>query len=222
MKKQITAMVLAAVLVLGMGLPGCSTPAENEEPESSSQSSSSQPQEEASEPEEPESENPSSSGSSTVIELTPSSQAESTSSDGSQAAGLTGALVTNDGAVFGTGENILGTDADLAAWNAAISERDAVSRVLVSTWNTERDLTADEVNTVLDTLEGLSPTVMAELGNPATGGATNMAAFDQNGNRLWSATLNTNWLIVRIAGDNTGHILEINESDATPISDIAG
>ena len=48
----------------------------------------------------------------------------------------------------------------------------------------------DRVNTVLDTLEGLSPAVMAELGNPATGGATNVAAFDQSGSRLWSVTLN--------------------------------
>ena len=69
----------------------------------------------------------------------------------------------------------------------------------------------DRVNTVLDTLEGLSPAVMAELGNPATGGATNVAAFDQSGSRLWSVTLNSNWLIVQIGGESERHILEIDE-----------
>lgn len=96
------------------------------------------------------------------------------------------------------------------------------ARLLVSTMNTERDLTEEEVNTVLDTLEGLSPAVMAELGNPATGGATNVAAFDQSGSRLWSVTLNSNWLIVQIGGESERHILEIDETGGVPIQNIAG
>lgn len=72
----------------------------------------------------------------------------------------------NDGSIFGTGTEVLGTEADLEAWNQAIADRDSIARLLVSTMNTERDLTEEEVNTVLDTLEGLSPAVMAELGEP--------------------------------------------------------
>ena len=106
--------------------------------------------------------------------------------------------------------------------NKAISGRDSIAKVLVSTMNMERDLTENEISTVLDTLENLSPTVMDEPGNPATGGATNVAAFDKNGNRLWSITLNSNWLIVQVAGDDSRRILEINEADAAPIQNIAG
>ena len=64
--------------------------------------------------------------------------------------------------------------------------------------------------------------VMAELGNPATGGATNVAAFDQSGSRLWSVTLNSNWLIVQIGGESERHILEIDETGGVPIQNIAG
>ena len=64
--------------------------------------------------------------------------------------------------------------------------------------------------------------MMAELGNPATGGATNVAAFDQSGSRLWSVTLNSNWLIVQIGGESERHILEIDETGGVPIQNIAG
>ena len=123
----------------------------------------------------------------------------------------------NSGSIFGSATEVLGTDADLNAWNKAISGRDSIAKVLVSTMNMERDLTENEISTVLDTLENLSPTVMDELGNPAT----NVAAFDKNGNRLWSITLNSNWLIVQVAGDDSRRILEINEADAAPIQNIA-
>ena len=48
-----------------------------------------------------------------------------------------------------------------------------------------------------------------------------MAAFDINGNRLWSVTLNSNWLMVKVAGDDSWRILEIDEQDAMPIQNIA-
>ena len=127
----------------------------------------------------------------------------------------------NSGSKIGSATEVLGTDADMNSWNKAISGRDSIAKVLVSTMNMERDLTENEISTVLDTLENLSPTVMDELGNPATGGATNVAAFDKNGNRLWSITLNSNWLIVQVAGDDSRRILEINEADAAPIQNIA-
>ena len=53
----------------------------------------------------------------------------------------------NDGSIFGTGIEALGTEADLEAWNQAIAGRDSIARVLVSTMNTERDLTEEEVDT---------------------------------------------------------------------------
>lgn len=38
----------------------------------------------------------------------------------------------NDGSIFGTGTEVLGTEADLEAWNQAIADRDSIARVLVS------------------------------------------------------------------------------------------
>ena len=49
-----------------------------------------------------------------------------------------------------------------------------------------------------------------------------MAAFDQSGSRLWSVTLNSNWLIVQIGGESERHILEIDETSGMPIQNIAG
>ena len=213
MKKRIMALVLVSVLVLSAAFTGCSSQTEEENPQNSSQSSQAEEPESSSETEEPASEDGSS-------EDDAASQAPSASEPAAER--ITGAVMMNDGSIFGTGTEVLGTEADLEAWNQAIADRDSIARLLVSTMNTERDLTEEEVNTVLDTLEGLSPAVMAELGNPATGGATNVAAFDQSGSRLWSVTLNSNWLIVQIGGESERHILEIDETDGVPIQNIAG
>lgn len=216
MKKRIMALVLVSVLVLSAAFTGCSSQTEEENPQNSSQSSQAEEPESSSETEEPASAGdlPSSS--------VPDAASQAPSADEPAAEGITGAVVMNDGSIFGTGTEVLGTEADLEAWNQAIADRDSIARLLVSTMNTERDLTEEEVNTVLDTLEGLSPAVMAELGNPATGGATNVAAFDQSGSRLWSVTLNNNWLIVQIGGESERHILEIDETSGVPIQNIAG
>ncbi len=210
------ALVLVSVLVLSAAFTGCSSQTEEENPQNSSQSSQAEEPESSSETEEPASAGdlPSSS--------VPDAASQAPSASEPAAEGITGAVVMNDGSIFGTGTEVLGTEADLEAWNQAISDRDSIARLLVSTMNTERDLTEEEVNTVLDTLEGLSPAVMAELGNPATGGATNVAAFDQSGSRLWSVTLNSNWLIVQIGGESERHILEIDETGGMPIQNIAG
>lgn len=45
---------------------------------------------------------------------------------------------------------------------------------------------------------------------------------DQSGSRLWSVTLNSNWLIVQIGGESERHILEIDETGGMPIQNIAG
>lgn len=216
MKKRIMALVLVSVLVLSAAFTGCSSQTEEENPQNSSQSSQAEEPESSSETEEPASAGdlPSSS--------VPDAASQAPSASEPAAEGITGAVVMNDGSIFGTGTEVLGTEADLEAWNQAIADRDSIARLLVSTMNTERDLTEEEVNTVLDTLEGLSPAVMAELGNPATGGATNVAAFDQSGSRLWSVTLNSNWLIVQIGGESERHILEIDETGGVPIQNIAG
>ena len=216
MKKRIMALVLVSVLVLSAAFTGCSSQTEEENPQNSSQSSQAEEPESSSEAEEPASAGdlPSSS--------VPDAASQAPSASEPAAEGIAGAVVMNDGSIFGTGTEVLGTEADLEAWNQAIAGRDSIARLLVSTMNTERDLTEEEVNTVLDTLEGLSPAVMAELGNPATGGATNVAAFDQSGSRLWSVTLNSNWLIVQIGGESERHILEIDETGGVPIQNIAG
>ena len=214
MKKWIFFLVLAAVMICGIIITGCSTQTEKEGSESSFQLSQYEELESSSESEGSSSENSSSGRDTTIMVVPPSSSVPEQEE-------ITGALVMYSESIFGSATEVLGTDADLNAWNKAISGRDPIAKVLVSTWNMERDLTENEISTVLDTLESLSPAVMNELGNPATGGATNVAAFDRNGNRLWSVTLNSNWLIVQVSGDNSRRILEINEADTAPIQNIA-
>lgn len=214
MKKWIFFLVLAAVMICGIIITGCSTQTEKEGSENSFQLSQYEELESSSESEGSSSENSSSGRDTTIMVVPPSSSVPEQEE-------ITGALVMYSESIFGSATEVLGTDADLNAWNKAISGRDPIAKVLVSTWNMERDLTENEISTVLDTLENLSPAVMNELGNPATGGATNVAAFDRNGNRLWSVTLNSNWLIVQVSGDNSRRILEINEADTAPIQNIA-
>lgn len=214
MKKWIFFLVLAAVMICGIIITGCSTQTEKEGSESSFQLSQYEELESSSESEGSSSENSSSGRDTTIMVVPPSSSVPEQEE-------IIGALVMYSESIFGSATEVLGTDADLNAWNKAISGRDPIAKVLVSTWNMERDLTENEISTVLDTLENLSPAVMNELGNPATGGATNVAAFDRNGNRLWSVTLNSNWLIVQVSGDNSRRILEINEADTAPIQNIA-
>ena len=214
MKKWIFFLMLAAVMICGIIITGCSTQTEKEGSESSFQLSQYEELESSSESEGSSSENSSSGRDTTIMVVPPSSSVPEQEE-------ITGALVMYSESIFGSATEVLGTDADLNAWNKAISGRDPIAKVLVSTWNMERDLTENEISTVLDTLENLSPAVMNELGNPATGGATNVAAFDRNGNRLWSVTLNSNWLIVQVSGDNSRRILEINEADTAPIQNIA-
>ena len=214
MKKWIFFLVLAAVMICGIIIIGCSTQTEKEGSESSFQLSQYEELESSSESEGSSSENSSSGRDTTIMVVPPSSSVPEQEE-------ITGALVMYSESIFGSATEVLGTDADLNAWNKAISGRDPIAKVLVSTWNMERDLTENEISTVLDTLENLSPAVMNELGNPATGGATNVAAFDRNGNRLWCVTLNSNWLIVQVSGDNSRRILEINEADTAPIQNIA-
>ena len=169
MKKRIMALVLVSVLVLSAAFTGCSSQTEEENPQNSSQSSQAEEPESSSETEEPASEDGSSEDDAASAGDLPSSSVPDAASQAPSASepaaeGITGAVVMNDGSIFGTGTEVLGTEADLEAWNQAIADRDSIARLLVSTMNTERDLTEEEVNTVLDTLEGLSPAVMAELG----------------------------------------------------------
>ena len=234
MKKRIWALILAAIMIFSTILTGCSPQTEEKESDSSSESSQAEI-ESSSEPKESSSQS-SDGGTTDIIDPPSSSSAPETSSSvpetsssipssSSEAApeGITGALVANTPDSFGFGsENVvLGTDADLNAWYKAISQRDSIAKILVSTWNAERDLTQDEISTVLDTLENLSPTVMDEPRNPATGGATNVVAFDRDGNFMWGVTLAVDWLFVQVAGDTSMRILEINEADAAPIYQIA-
>ena len=162
MKKRIMALVLVSVLVLSAAFTGCSSQTEEENPQNSSQSSQAEEPESSSETEEPASEDGSSEDDAASAGDLPSSSvpdaaSQAPSADEPAAEGITGAVVMNDGSIFGTGTEVLGTEADLEAWNQAIADRDSIARLLVSTMNTERDLTEEEVNTVLDTLEGLSP-----------------------------------------------------------------
>ena len=225
MKKRIMALVLVSVLVLSAAFTGCSSQTEEENPQNSSQSSQAEEPESSSEAEEPASEDGSSEDDAASAGDLPSSSVPDAASQAPSASepaaeGIAGAVVMNDGSIFGTGTEVLGTEADLEAWNQAIADRDSIDHY--AGVDAFADLTEEEVNTVLDTLEGLSPAVMAELGNPATGGATNVAAFDQSGSRLWSVTLNSNWLIVQIGGESERHILEIDETSGMPIQNIAG
>ncbi len=201
MKKRIFGLALAVVLVFGNVMTGCSAQTEEEISKSSIQSG--QPEETL---------NSSRLQSSNDSSLIPPEQEE-----------ITGALVKNEGNnfVFGSETEVLGTNEDLDSWLKAISERGSVAKLMVSTMNSERDLTPNEIDTILDTLENLSPSVMDELGNPATGGATHVAAFDRSGNRLWVVTLNCDWLIVQLSANSLRFILEIDWADAAPIQNIA-
>ena len=226
-------------MICGAIFTGCSTQTEKEEPESSSQTSQPEEQENSSESDESSSVTSSSGGSTTVIVVPPSSSSSSvpssaptssqssssTSSSEPQKNEITGALVMNSAdfynSIFGSSTSVLGTEKDLEAWNKAISERDSIGKILISTWNTERNLTENEISTVLDTLAALSPNVMEKLGNPFTGGGIDIVAYDKDGDQMWGISLTGNWLIVQVSGDSSQRILEINEADAAPIQNIA-
>ena len=109
----------------------------------------------------------------------------------------------------GEEQEVLGTGEDLEKWMAAAADMSGVSHLLVSTFSDPRVLTQEEVQTILDTLAGLSPQVLEEKGNPPTGGNANIIAYDAAGQELWRATVNESWLIVRVAPDTTPRLFGI-------------
>lgn len=136
---------------------------------------------------------------------------------------IIGGIVLNNGRIFGcTGGEKLGTEEDLNTWNVAIADRSAIAKLLISTMDDERSLTPEEIVTVLDTLEGLTPSVMEKQpGNPATGSTPcNVAAFDANGNRLWCVSLNSDWMFVNVGNDAVSHLLSIDEVSYRAITDV--
>ena len=141
MKKKVWAAVLAAMVISGAVLTGCSTQTEERSESVSPSGSSSQPAEpeSSSQPDSSSGEQESSDDSAAIIVVPPVS-----SGTGEQGQ-ITGELIINNGGIFGSGTDVLGTDADLDAWNQAISERDSIAGILVSSMNidmnTERDLT---------------------------------------------------------------------------------
>ena len=108
---------------------------------------------------------------------------------------MTGTLVLAEGDAFVSLEGeVLGTQEDLDAWTQAMEQRDQIGQIQVSTWGEEREMTAEEIAGVLDTLAALSPQVLTQLGNPPTGGNTYVLALDGEGEILWRASVNESWL----------------------------
>lgn len=141
--------------------------------------------------------------------------------DPAQEAKLTGKRLANNGTTFGMPtQSVLGVEDDLAAWNNAISQRDKVAKILLSTWEPERDLTEAEVLSILDTLENLTPVVLEKMGNPPTGGDTGIIAYDSSGTALWRITMNDSWFIVCISSDNTPRLFGIEGQDFSPIREV--
>ena len=220
MKKRCGILLLALVMALSLTLlAGCA----GEEPAGQPSESSSQPEsEQASQssgvPEEESGASVSSPESGETEESSEASPESSASQSAPQSqdpssqdtAGEDSRLVANDGALFGSAEQeVLGTGEDLEKWTAAAADMSGVSHLLVSTFSDPRVLTQEEVQTILDTLAGLSPQVLEEKGNPPTGGNANIIAYDAAGQELWRATVNESWLIVRVAPDTTPRLFGI-------------
>ena len=234
--KRSTIFVLAMALALTFG--GCSQPGQNSSQTSSSQRESSslapsdsQEESSSSSQTEPESSsNPDLAQDSGALssavepwEEVPQGEASSSQPEQPEAGQHQSALVYNDGAVFGSSQpEVLGTQTELDVWTSAMDSRDKVAYLWVSTFGEERALSPEEVTTILDTLAGLTPQVLQDVGNPPTGGSTNIIAYGADGSPLWKATVNESWLIVRAGGDATPRIFGIEGQQVQAIGNIAG
>ena len=218
-------MVLAAALALSLAiLSGCG--GEQPSSEASAPSSSSVPLSSSQEPEESSQPDEASEAEASSSSEAASPEGASVSESASQAASQSGEpqepvqesqLVYNDGAVFGGPEEVLGTQEELDAWTAAAADMSGVSRIVASTFSDPRALTAEEVQGVLDTLQGLTPQLMESKGNPSTGGVNHIIAYDAAGNRLWQVTVTGDWFLVRLAGDDTPRLFSIEGQDVSAI-----
>lgn len=136
---------------------------------------------------------------------------------------LSGKMILNNGSVFGSIDGmVLGTEKELDAWGSVIAQQGQITKILVSTFNNERDLTEAEARSILDTLEALSPEVLGSIGNPPTGGDTNIIAYDSEEAELWRVTVNSVWLIVRMPGDSTPRLFGVKGQKVWPVLEICG
>jgi len=148
------------------------------------------------------------------LELSPPAEPVS---DPAEETELTGKWLTNSAAIFAMpGQPVLGTEDDLAAWNSVIAQCDQIAKILISTWEPERDLTKAEARSILDSLEKLKPEIMEKMGNPPTGGDTNIIAYDSSGTERWRLAINSSWFTVCMSGDDTPRLFSIKGQDFSP------
>ena len=85
-------------------------------------------------------------------------------------------------------EPVLGTESDLERWKKAVLNTDEICEINITTLPgsvAERELSGEEVTSVLKELQNVSPKIYNEPENPATGGGYSVAAYGFDGNLLW-------------------------------------
>ena len=106
-----------------------------------------------------------------------------------------------------------GTQKELAEWQDRVRSEN-VSQIVVSNMSTaETELTSDQIKTILQTLQNADFKLYNEpFGNPPTGGASIIVAYNLDGNQFWRAIYNGAWLVVAFDNDDNEYVFNAEET----------
>jgi|GEM_PF-6771229 len=129
--------------------------------------------------------------------VAPSSQEQSLPSSSSSSETITSKIVpVGDGSLSFPSDTHAGTQEELDDWYSLIGKGSA-ARINVCNMNdSEAELSEGQFNSIMKTLAGANLSVYEALGNPMTGGAVHVVAYNSADNKIWHVVYNGEWFMV--------------------------
>lgn len=109
-----------------------------------------------------------------------------------------------------------GTQEELDRWHSLISEGTAARINVCNMSESEAELSEGQFNSIMKTLAGAEISIYEELGNPMTGGAVHVVAYNSKGSKVWHVVYNGEWFMV----DFTSGSVCIFNGEGTTLDDL--
>lgn len=101
-----------------------------------------------------------------------------------------------------------GTQEELDRWSTLIQDTAPASLYACNMNDTEGTLTAEQVDAILELLRTVQPALYDSLGNPMTGGAVQLAAYDGQGQLLWYVVYNGEWFQLAFGDSDSAAVFD--------------
>ena len=115
----------------------------------------------------------------------------------------------------------VGTKKELDKWTDLIKSGKITSIAVNSMNDSEAELSTETARYILKILIDADLKLYDRLGNPMTGGAIHILAYDSSGMMLFHSVYNGEWFSVAFKGENTAYVFNGEGSSLDSLSDYA-